>query len=105
MTDTLVEHVARAQEAAAAEFHRLQETVPHSVLAFKGEPLPRMRARAAVRATLEWLRDNVSERMREDATDAYLRHCYNDPHADETGIVFRAMLSAALQDMENSDGV
>lgn len=66
----IVEHVKRAQEEATAIFHRQQATIPHSVLAMRGETLPTMRARAAIRATLEYARERA--KFNDPAVDAIL---------------------------------
>ena len=83
----IVEHVGRAIADADMEdymeFYHLHDA----------------RARAAIRATLEFLRENVSDNM----VATFDRHC--DEHGQclvKTG--FRAMLSAALNDIEGGAG-
>lgn len=55
-----IEKVARAITEATDEFNRQQKTMPHAALAIVGEPLPRMRARAAIRSFIEYARDKVA---------------------------------------------
>lgn len=94
----IVETVARAQNEAAEEFHRQQTTIPHSVLAMRGETLPHMRARAAIRATLEFARGNISEKM----TTAGLTGSLLD--ASEIKESFRAVIGALLSEIEQDGG-
>ena len=86
----IVEHVANSiLDCGEGDISPLAYVDPHKA------------ARAAIRATLEYLRENVSEKM-EDAGIAVQRNVlFDDPEADPCSI-FGAMLSAALNDIERT---
>ena len=90
-----IEKVARAITEATDEFNRQQKTMPHAALAIVGEPLPRMRARAAIRSFIEYARDNVTDRM-----EAAGEEVPDEVFIDEAKNVFRAMITALLNEIE-----
>lgn len=86
MSDNIVDHVHTAMWANS----------------FRSDDQQTM-ARAAIRATLEYARDHVSENMRIDGEDAYFdhRHSLTGEALDSS---FRAMLSALLKECEGGEG-
>lgn len=55
----IIEKVKAAIRFATEQFEDEQRSIPHFVLAMKGKTLPELRARAAIRATLEHLREDA----------------------------------------------
>lgn len=58
---------------------------------------PRHRVEDAIRATLEWARDSVSEGMRDEGRKIHL-------YIADPDVTFRAMLSALIQELDKGDG-
>ena len=56
-------------------------------------------ARAAIKATLEHLRDNVSEGMRFEAETAYTDARYDD-YEDGLLVYYRAMINQAMKEIK-----
>lgn len=102
----IVEHVARA----------IVTSPPKERREYTSEGIKIIRdyertSRAAIRATLEYLRENVSDNVRGSVGKAISENTFqwnNDDdayfgfHGDIEGSIVRAMLSAALNDIERT---
>jgi hypothetical protein len=115
----LIAKVKAAISQATDEVHQQMANTPDVVLALhhSGKTLPDMRARAAIKVTLEHLLDNVSPEMVDDGSEAAdsakdeiveRNFLEGKPHpraiADSQWLpkAFAAMISQALSEIEGS---
>jgi hypothetical protein len=102
---SLVEHVARA----ICKARGFDPDGPTCDIYVEGDPVAgipwagyRREAKSAIRATLEWLRENPSKAVINAGVNHRLSTTLSGSNTwpDDTAALFRAMLSTALKEME-----